>query len=124
MQKIAGVLVPLFSLRDSSDLGVGEILQLPPMIDFVLTMGHRAIQLLPLGETSIGESSPYSVMSAFSIDPLFISASALPGIARALRSSRKTAGSARFVPRDRVRSAKLALLELAWSRFKGRAARR
>ncbi|HEY2663939.1 MAG TPA: 4-alpha-glucanotransferase, partial [Candidatus Binataceae bacterium] len=124
MQKIAGVLIPLFSLRDASDFGIGEILHLPAMVDFVLAMDHSAIQLLPLGETSIAEASPYSAMSAFSIDPLFISGAALRGVSGAIRNSRKIAGTARFVPRDRVRSAKSPLLELAWSRFKERGSRR
>ena len=124
MQKIAGVLIPLFSLRASSDFGIGEILHLPAMVDFVLAMGHSAIQLLPLGETSIAEASPYSAMSAFSIDPLFISGAGLRGVSGAIRNSRKIVGiAARFVPRDRVRSAKSPLLELAWSRFKDRGAR-
>src|SRR5271154_7337965 len=81
--RVAGVLIPLFSLRTPEDLGRGEILGLIPFFDFALAMRHRVIQLLPLGETSPGEASPYSALSVFAIDPLYISLSAVDGIAAA-----------------------------------------
>jgi len=122
LPRAAGVLIPLFSLRTRNDLGRGEILDLAPMIDFAVQMGHRVIQLLPLDEGAPDELSPYSAMSVFAIDPLYVSAHALAGVGRvSLRRARETAGNARIVPRSRTRPVKLALLERAWRAFAARA---
>src|SRR5271169_696611 len=82
-QRVAGVLIPLFSLRTTEDLGRGEIRGLIPMADFALAMGHRMLQLLPIDETAPGETSPYSAMSVLAIDPLYISLRGLDGIGAA-----------------------------------------
>src|SRR2546421_11898226 len=96
----AGVLIPLFSLRTEDDLGRGEILHMRPMIDFGLRMGHRGIQLLPLDETAPSEASPYSALSVFAIDPLYIAVDDLVSVGRlALRRARKTVRGGRVVPR-------------------------
>ncbi len=118
----AAILIPLFSLRSDDDLGRGEILHLKTMIDFALRMGHRGIQLLPLDETAPGEASPYSALSVFAIDPLYISAAELPGVGRlAMRRARRSVGMARRrVPRARCVAAKSELLEGAFRTFLAR----
>ncbi len=123
LARSAGILIPLFSLRTAGDLGRGEIMQMKPMIDFALSVGHRIIQLLPLDETAPGEASPYSALSVFAIDPLYISAAELRGVGkRALGQARKSAGDAsRTVPRARYVAAKKALLERAFDAFQRRA---
>jgi len=117
--RVAGVLIPLFSLRTPEDLGRGEILGLIPFFDFALAMRHRVIQLLPLGETSPGEASPYSALSVFAIDPLYISLSAVDGIAAAdLDRARASIGPASAGQRRRrLLDAKLPLLEQSFKYF-------
>jgi 4-alpha-glucanotransferase len=83
LQRIAGLMIPLFSLRTADDLGRGEIRGLVPMADFALATGHRMLQLLPIDETAPGETSPYSAMSVLAIDPLYISLRGLDGIGAA-----------------------------------------
>jgi 4-alpha-glucanotransferase len=83
LQRIAGLMIPLFSLRTADDLGRGEIRGLVPMADFALATGHRMLQLLPIDETAPGETSPYSAMSVLAIDPLYISLRGLDGISAA-----------------------------------------
>ncbi|MGC1341189.1 MAG: 4-alpha-glucanotransferase, partial [Candidatus Binataceae bacterium] len=70
--RFAGVLIPLFSLRTRDDLGRGEILDLPAMVDLARDAGLRIIQLLPLDEGTPDETSPYSAMSVLAIDPVYI----------------------------------------------------
>jgi 4-alpha-glucanotransferase len=82
LTRSAGILIPLFSIRTRDGLGRGEILDLAPMMDFALSMGHRGLQLLPLDETAPGDLSPYSAMSVMAIDPMYISISGLPGVGR------------------------------------------
>jgi 4-alpha-glucanotransferase len=123
LARSAGILIPLFSLRTADDLGRGEILQMKPMIDFAISLGHRMIQLLPLDETAPDEASPYSALTIFGIDPLYISASELSGVGRmAIRRARKSAGeSSRKLPREKYVALKKELLAQAFETFASRA---
>jgi 4-alpha-glucanotransferase len=121
MKRAAAILLPLFSLRSDNDLGRGEILDLRAFAQWMLEMGHRALQLLPLSESAGDESSPYSALSVFSIDPLYISVSALPGVPKAdLQRARARAGGRRRLPRAELRELKLPLLEAAFQYFQAR----
>lgn len=82
-KRAAAILLPLFSLRTDDDLGRGEIHGLRPFAHWMLEMGHRVLQLLPLTESAAGENSPYSALSVFSIDPLYISLDGLAGVPHA-----------------------------------------
>ncbi len=123
LQRSAGILIPLFSLRTADDFGRGEIMQMKPMIDFAVSIGHRMIQLLPVDETGPGEASPYAALSLFAIDPLYISAAELPGVGKmALRRARKSAGdAARRIPREKYVALKRELLERVFEVFASRA---
>ena len=118
LQRMAGVLVPLFSLRTTGDLGRGEIRALVPMADFALAMGHRMIQLLPIDETAPGETSPYSAMSVLAIDPLYISAQGLDGIDAAdIEAARAAAGPGDPPDAIKLKTARIALLRKAFHHF-------
>lgn len=71
--RLAGVTVPLFSLRGPRSWGIGDIGDLPAFAQWMRDTGLRLIQLLPLGEISGGETSPYGALTAFGIDPMYIS---------------------------------------------------
>ncbi|CRX38217.1 4-alpha-glucanotransferase [Estrella lausannensis] len=73
-----GIAVPLFSLWSEKSTGVGEYLDLLPLIDWCQEVGFNIIQLLPLNDTQ-GEASPYSAVSAFALNPIHLSLSALRG---------------------------------------------
>src|SRR5208282_5033120 len=123
LQRSAGILIPLFSLRTADDLGRGEIMQMKPMIDFAISIGHRPIQLLPLDETAPSEVSPYAALTLFAIDPLYISAAELSGVLRMpMRRARKNAGvPARRIAREKYVALKKELLERAFETFALRA---
>jgi len=121
LPRSAGILIPLFSIRTRDCLGRGEILDLAPMIDFALSMGHRVIQLLPLDETGPDDLSPYSAMSVMAIDPTYISLSGLPGVGRVvLARAREAVGRRRFVERPIIRREKFPLLERAYRASRAR----
>lgn len=80
-RRIAGVTVPLFSLRSARSWGIGEIGDLADFGRFARETGLRLVQILPLGEISGGETSPYSALSAFGIDPMFLSMTLVPDLA-------------------------------------------
>jgi 4-alpha-glucanotransferase len=122
LERCAGVLIPLFSLRTREDFGRGETSGLLAMGDLALAMGHRLIQLLPINETAPDESSPYTALSVFAIDPVYASMRALPGIeASALATARMQTGGHGMPPHASVYAAKRVLLEAAYRFFTARA---
>jgi 4-alpha-glucanotransferase len=117
-QRVAGVLIPLFSLRTTADLGRGEIPGLVPMADLALAMGHRMIQLLPIDETAPGETSPYSAMSVLAVDPLYISAHDLEGVTVGdLEAARVAAGPGDPPDQVKLHGARMKLLRKSFDYF-------
>ena len=72
MSRVAGVLVPLFSIPSSRSWGIGEIGDIAHGSRWLASAGQRLLQLLPINEMPPGETSPYSALSAMAIDPQFI----------------------------------------------------
>src|SRR5215469_1451848 len=108
-------MVPLFSLRVRADAGIGDISALEEMAELAAAMNHRSILLLPIDETSPGETSPYSALSVFAIDPIYVGFDTLPGVTpaeveRVRRALRKVPLSDRLT----IRTARIALLEAAF----------
>ena len=116
LDRCAGVMIPLFSLRSIHDFGRGEIGGLGPMGDFALAMGHRLIQLLPINEVAPGETSPYSALSVFAIDPIYVSARGLPGIEPGSCDAVQAA-LGHSPDQIALRAAKNELLESSWRAF-------
>jgi len=80
-RRIAGVTIPLFSLKSPRSWGIGEIGDLPEFAAWARSAGLKLVQILPLGEISGGETSPYSALSAFGLDPMYISIADVPELA-------------------------------------------
>jgi 4-alpha-glucanotransferase len=66
-------MIPLFSIRTQKNWGIGEILDIIPFIDFMAETSLSILQLLPHNEMAPGETSPYSALSAFAFDPIYLS---------------------------------------------------
>ena len=81
MWRAAGVVVPVFSLRSEHSYGVGDFGDLRRMVDWVVATGMKAIQLLPVNDTtashSWSDSYPYNIVSAFALHPHYIDLEAL-----------------------------------------------
>jgi 4-alpha-glucanotransferase len=71
------MLVPLFSLASSRSWGIGEFSDLPRLGAWLRQAGQRVLLMLPINETPLGETSPYSALSAMALDPQFIALEAL-----------------------------------------------
>ena len=52
-RKLAGTLVPVFSLRSKKSSGIGDFGDLKSMIDLVAKTGQKVLQLLPINDTTI-----------------------------------------------------------------------
>lgn len=71
--KHAGLLIPLFSLRSRKDWGIGEIADIAPWADWMSGLGLGILEILPINEMAPGENCPYTALSAFALDPIYIS---------------------------------------------------
>ena len=67
-QRIAGVLAPVFALRGSQDLGVGDTLALREFVDWAADQELRVVQILPVNEAG-SDHSPYNILSSMALDP-------------------------------------------------------
>ena len=95
-RKLAGTLVPVFSLRTRKSAGIGDFGDLKTMIDFVASTGQKVLQLLPINDTTIThtwtDSYPYCCISVFAIHPQYADLHALPELknAKARAEAEKT----------------------------------
>lgn len=74
-----GISLPLSALHSNQSCGIGEFLDLIPLIDWCCDVGMDNLQLLPLNDTGYG-MSPYSALSAFAMHPIYLSMTQLPMI--------------------------------------------
>jgi 4-alpha-glucanotransferase len=127
-RRVAGVLVPLFSLRSTESWGVGEFRDLGTFSGWMRRAGLSLVQLLPLNEMSAGQDSPYSAMASAALDPAFIAPDGIAEFARAggrdalpadARDALAAAAHAPQVDFAAVRRAKGAAFALAWDAFRG-----
>eukprot|EP01113_Clastostelium_recurvatum_P039243 TRINITY_DN5977_c0_g1_i1.p1 TRINITY_DN5977_c0_g1~~TRINITY_DN5977_c0_g1_i1.p1 ORF type:complete len:640 (+),score=108.88 TRINITY_DN5977_c0_g1_i1:277-2196(+) len=79
-QDIHGINVPLFSLHSKDTCGIGEFGSLYPLIPWCGSVSLRVIQLLPLNECNAGNPSPFSALSAYALDPNYLSLRSLPNL--------------------------------------------
>jgi 4-alpha-glucanotransferase len=122
----AGVLIPLFSIRSRQGWGVGEIPDLVPFARWASASGFQVIQVLPVGEASRGQNSPYAALTAFALDPVYLALDAVEDFVAAggrdalppeRRDDLDRLRDASAVPWARVRAAKREALALAFARF-------
>ena len=81
MWRAAGVVVPVFSLRSQHSYGVGDFGDLRRLVDWCVATGMKAIQLLPVNDTTCtgnwSDSYPYNIVSAFALHPHYMDLEAL-----------------------------------------------
>jgi 4-alpha-glucanotransferase len=126
MQRKAGVVLPLFSLRTRRDWGIGQITDLPACAAWIRRAGHRLLQILPPHELSTGETSPYGALTAFGLDPIYAGLDTLEDLDAAAvdqvlgDEGKRTLARVRASERvdyDVVRPLKLRILRAAFEAF-------
>ena len=74
--RVAGVVVPVFSLRSEHSYGVGDFGDLKRLVDWAALTGMKMIQILPVNDTteshSWSDSYPYNIVSAFALHPHYL----------------------------------------------------
>jgi 4-alpha-glucanotransferase len=126
MERKAGVVLPLFSIRTRRDWGIGQITDLPAAAAWIRRAGQRLLQILPPHELSSGETSPYGALTAFGLDPIYLDVEAIEdldaaAIGEALGESGQAAleraRAAQAVDYAAVRDIKTRVLHAAFERF-------
>jgi 4-alpha-glucanotransferase len=74
-----GIDIHLSALRTKEGSGIGEFLDLIPLIDWCKELQMDVIQLLPLNDTG-SDPSPYNALSSCALNPIFLSLHELPYI--------------------------------------------
>ncbi|MDH4099595.1 MAG: 4-alpha-glucanotransferase [Nitrospirota bacterium] len=81
-RRSAGVLVPLFSIRSERSLGIGDTGDLYRLVDWAAATHQGVIQLLPINDTSPHDVSPYSALSAYAANILYIDVLSVDDVAQ------------------------------------------
>jgi 4-alpha-glucanotransferase len=122
----AGVVIPLFSMRSQSGWGLGEIADIPRFACWAQAAGFSVLQLLPVNEVSGADPSPYAALSAFALDPVYLSLDACEdfvavggrdALSAEQRARLDAATSAQWVDWSTIRALKREASNLAFQRF-------
>ena len=74
--RVAGVVVPVFSLRSQNSYGVGDFGDLRRMADWAAETGMKVIQILPVNDTTKTrgwtDSYPYNAISIYALHPHYV----------------------------------------------------
>ena len=126
-KRLAGVVLPLFSLRRNNDHGIGDLTALRQWIDWAADAHVGFLQLLPVNALGRDECpSPYSAISSIALEPLYLSLEpwTVPGLEeRVFNETGDTPpweqpSGPDLVDYPKVRSWKMWILRGAWHNFR------
>ena len=86
--RTSGILLPVSAMKTETDWGVGDFSSLCEWIQFFSKLGTKIIQILPLQETAPGQNCPYSALSGFAIDPVYIDVTRVREVQLCAKASR------------------------------------
>lgn len=127
-RKLAGTLIPVFSLRTRGSFGVGDFGDLKMMIDWVAETHQKVLQVLPINDTTSThtwtDSYPYSCISIFAIHPQFADLRQLPAVAdkekaAAFEALREELNQLPQIDYERVNNAKIEYLHIIFEQEGG-----
>lgn len=118
-KRIAGVAIPVFSLRSEGSFGVGDFGDLKAMVDWAYATNLQALQILPINDTTITntwtDSYPYNSISIYAYHPQYVDLRQLPALkdkkkAAAYEKKRKALNKLSQIDYEAVNDAKRAYL--------------
>lgn len=120
-EKVAGTLIPVFSLRSEGSFGVGDFGDLKLMVDWMAKTHQRLLQVLPINDSTSThtwtDSYPYSCISIFALHPQYADLRQLPALNDKLEADRfevlrEELNALPQIDYERVNNAKLKYLRL------------
>ncbi|MBU2530236.1 MAG: 4-alpha-glucanotransferase [Elusimicrobia bacterium] len=124
-----GILLPLFSMRSKKDWGIGDIGSLKLWLDFLKSANLDILEILPINEMPPGVNCPYTSMSAFAIDPVYIAIEDIKELddeikkeisAPEFRKKIKELRQAKGLPYDDIKKLKFPILWKIYESFRNR----
>lgn len=89
--RVAGTAVPVFSLRSEGSQGVGDFGDLRKMVDWAVTTQQKALQILPINDTTITgtwvDSYPYNSISIYAFHPMYVDLREVPKLKNAAQQT-------------------------------------
>lgn len=122
-EKVAGTLIPVFSLRSEGSYGVGDFGDLKLMIDWVAKTHQRVLQVLPINDSTSThtwtDSYPYSCISIYALHPQYADLRQLPQLKDKVEADRfemlrEELNALPQIDYERVNNAKLRYLHLLY----------
>ena len=121
--RIAGCAIPVFSLRSEGSFGVGDFGDLKTMIAWAASTGQKAVQILPINDTTMSgtwlDSYPYKSISIYAFHPMYADLRQLPPIsdketAERLEEARKRINALPQVDYEAVNKLKREYLKIVY----------
>lgn len=89
--RLAGTVIPLFSMRSAHGWGIGDFGDIKLMASWLASTGQNILQLLPVNDTTIcggnEDSYPYNCVSVFALNPVYADMSLLPQLSSDRRNA-------------------------------------
>ena len=83
-RRVAGIAMPIFSLRSEGSFGVGDFGDLKRLIDWAVLTHQKCVQILPINDTTITgtwtDSYPYNSISIYAFHPQYLDLRQLPAL--------------------------------------------
>lgn len=123
-RRMAGTVIPIFSLRSSKSFGIGDFGDLKKMVDWVAQTGQRVLQVLPINDTNIShtwtDSYPYNSISIYALHPQYVDLNQLPELKDRKKMSefeklREELNALPQIDYERVNNAKMEYLRLLYA---------
>jgi len=118
-ERLAALLLPVFSLHREGDLGIGDTRSMHDWIDLAADHGVGLFQMLPINEMGV-DDSPYNAISSVALEPLYLAFEDVPGVSEELLQEvreKVASGPSNRIDYPTVRGIKRALLDVAWDRW-------
>ncbi len=122
-RRMAGTVIPIFSLRSNKSFGIGDFGDLKKMVDWVAKTGQRVLQVLPINDTNIShtwtDSYPYNSISIYALHPQYVNLNDMPELADKHRLAefealREELNALPQIDYERVNEAKMEYLRLLY----------
>lgn len=78
--KNTGILLPLFSMYRENDFGCGDISSLKNWLWFFKELNLNIVQILPINELPPKTNCPYTSITAFAVDPIYLDISLIENL--------------------------------------------
>lgn len=118
--RVAGTVIPLFSLRSAHGWGIGDFGDIKLMADWLASTGQNILQLLPVNDTTVcggnEDSYPYNCVSVYALNPIYADMSALPSLSNNKRNAWYQNESAALNRLPKVNYAKVYMLKMGYLR--------